>query len=376
MSVPAALHGWHARPGTSSSLPTTAEQALSQCWQRIDQLPCVPESRTALFVVPSGSSPFCTSLTATRERKQRAKNAAQLCLPFLCSKARMVPCDARGERSGTYGCPCALRARTAVCGPSHRAARCSRALSAATANLTSRLGSRDATTLDRRDPTTDRRDRAQAPTAIMKLALAFLGATAVAFTAPQTTSTRAATQLCAYVPSGMDPAAYAALKKKEAAASKKSDRKAYKSRSFNSFVEAMEKGEATHLFAVDPRKIKSGEVPIEEVPYMQRAGGSWDGSDLKGAALRRAKKKQSQGMYTAGKWLDSDREYEKNGPGVMSFFTQFNGGKQDKVEDRARQNGISQDAQLWRDAGALSAKQASKIKASKLGEEKKFFGLF
>lgn len=72
----------------------------------------------------------------------------------------------------------------------------------------------------------------------MKLALAFLGATAVAFTAPQTTSTRAATQLCAYVPSGMDPAAYAALKKKEAAASKKSDRKAYKSRSFNSFVEA------------------------------------------------------------------------------------------------------------------------------------------
>ena len=53
-----------------------------------------------------------------------------------------------------------------------------------------RLGRRDATTLDRRDPTTDRRDRAQAPTAIMKLALAFLGATAVAFTAPQTTSTR------------------------------------------------------------------------------------------------------------------------------------------------------------------------------------------
>ena len=271
----------------------------------------------------------------------------------------------------------------------------------------------------------------------MKLALAFLGATAVAF-APQTTSTRAATQLCAYVPSGMDPAAYAALKKKEAAASKKSDRKAYKSRSFNSFVEAMEKGEATHLFAVDPRKIKSAKCPsrrfltvrqikqsrrvhdsslshfsamtrpsrlgravrthrqaIEQasrrwrggrrddsartrrkilistqVPYMQRAGGSWDGSDLKGAALRRAKKKQSQGMYTAGKWLDSDREYEKNGPGVMSFFTQFNGGKQDKVEDRARQNGISQDAQLWRDAGALSAKQASKIKASKLGEQK------
>ena len=108
---------------------------------------------------------------------------------------------------------------------------------------------------------------------------------------------------------------------------------------------------------------------------MQRAGGSWDGSDLKGAALRRAKKKQSQGMYTAGKWLDSDREYEKNGPGVMSFFTQFNGGKQDKVEDRARQNGISQDAQLARRRRAVG-EAGPKIKASKLGEEKKFFGLF
>ena len=107
---------------------------------------------------------------------------------------------------------------------------------------------------------------------IMKLALSLLAAPAIAFTAPQTSPTRAATQLFAYVPgvlrgaislrraamvwrevavcestsygidaththtrryvpSGMDPAAYAALKKKEAAASKKSDRKAYKSRS-------------------------------------------------------------------------------------------------------------------------------------------------
>ena len=88
MSVPAALHGWHARPGTSSSLPTTAEQALSQCWQRIDQLPCVPESRTALFVVPSGSSPVCTSLTATR-------NARAALLGLTAPKQPQLPCDAR-----------------------------------------------------------------------------------------------------------------------------------------------------------------------------------------------------------------------------------------------------------------------------------------
>ena len=36
---------------------------------------------------------------------------------------------------------------------------------------------------------------------------------------------------------------------------------------------------------------------------------------------------------------------------------------------------LSADQQMWRDAGALSAKQASKLKASKLGE-KKFLGLF
>jgi len=210
----------------------------------------------------------------------------------------------------------------------------------------------------------------------MKLALALLAAPCVAFTAPRTLRS-AAVQTCAYVPSGMDPAAYAALKKKENGASKKSDRKSFKSRSFNSFVEAMERGEATHVFAVDPRKIASGEVPIEEVPYMQRPGGRWDGSDLKGAALKRAKQKQDQGMYTAGKWLDSDKAYEENGPGVMSFFKTFNGNKKEEVAARAAKNGINTDAQLWRDAGALNAKQASKLKASKLGEpEKKFFGLF
>ena len=45
----------------------------------------------------------------------------------------------------------------------------------------------------------------------------------------------------------------------------------FKSRSFNSFVEALEKGEATHLFAVDPRKVKSGEIPLKDVPSVGRA---------------------------------------------------------------------------------------------------------
>ena len=108
---------------------------------------------------------------------------------------------------------------------------------------------------------------------------------------------------------------------------------------------------------------------------MQRNGGSWDGSDLKGAAKRRAVQKQKQGMYTAGTWLESDKQYEDGGKDkVMSFFTQFN--QKGDVKERAAKNGISEDNQMWRDAGALSSKQAKNIKASQLGEEKKFFGLF
>jgi len=174
--------------------------------------------------------------------------------------------------------------------------------------------------------------------------------------------------LNAYVPDGLDPDVYFELKKKEKMSSKKSDKKAYKSRSFNSFVEAMERGEAKHLFAVNPQKVKSGEIPIEDVPYMQRAGGSWDASDLKGAALRRAKKKQSQGYYTAGKWLKSDFEYEKTQKAnFMSFFNfNKNSKKEETVEERAKKNKISKDAQLWRDAGALSSKEVSKLKANKI----------
>ena len=109
---------------------------------------------------------------------------------------------------------------------------------------------------------------------------------------------------------------------------------------------------------------------------MQRSGGAWDGSDLKGNAKRRAVKKQEQGMYTAGKWQQPDKDYENGGKDkVMSFFSSFNSQKGD-VKERAAKNKVSEDTQLWRDAGALNSKQAAKLKASKLGEEKKFFGLF
>ena len=120
----------------------------------------------------------------------------------------------------------------------------------------------------------------------MKKYLLLISSVTAFFSNIQTSKNSVVHLYAGYVPDGIDPKEYAAIKKREAAASKKTDRKTYKSRSFNSFVEAMEKGQATHLFPVDPRKVKSGEVPIEDVPYMQRSGGAWDGSDLKGAALR------------------------------------------------------------------------------------------
>lgn len=198
----------------------------------------------------------------------------------------------------------------------------------------------------------------------MKKYLLLISSVTAFFSNIQTSKNSVVHLYAGYVPDGIDPKEYAAIKKREAAASKKTDRKTYKSRSFNSFVEAMEKGQATHLFPVDPRKVKSGEVPIEDVPYMQRSGGAWDGSDLKGAALRRAKKKQSQGFYRAGRWLKSDFEYEKRDKTEKIFFPWVFGRKdsKDSVVERAKRNKISNDEQLWRDAGALSSKEVSKLK--------------
>uniref|UniRef100_A0A7S4EGF4 Uncharacterized protein n=1 Tax=Pseudo-nitzschia australis TaxID=44445 RepID=A0A7S4EGF4_9STRA len=67
-----------------------------------------------------------------------------------------------------------------------------------------------------------------------------------------------------------------------------------------SFQEAMEKGEASHLMPVFNAKerVKRGELKVEDIPYMQR-GGNWDNTDVKGA-----KKKN---------WLKSDKEYSAGG---------------------------------------------------------------
>jgi hypothetical protein len=76
----------------------------------------------------------------------------------------------------------------------------------------------------------------------------------------------------------------------------------FKSRSFSDWQKAGGK----NLFPVDPTKVKD----ISEIPYMQRAGGSADGSDLKGGA----KKKGPTFVQFGGKKKAPEPEPEKPKP--------------------------------------------------------------
>merc|ERR1711924_355331 len=90
----------------------------------------------------------------------------------------------------------------------------------------------------------------------------------------------------------------------------------FKSRSFDSFVAALEKGEADHLYAVNPEDVRKGKIALKDVPYMQR-GGAWDNSDLKGK-----------------------KGWMKTGFGM----TAFNDG--DDLSARAKKNGLTNDQQM------------------------------
>ncbi|KAJ8602455.1 hypothetical protein CTAYLR_001285 [Chrysophaeum taylorii] len=200
-----------------------------------------------------------------------------------------------------------------------------------------------------------------------------------------------------YVPDGLTKAQYDKLRADEAAKRAKKDfgaggARGFKSRSMQSFMQALEKGEATHLFPVNPDKVRKGEIALKDVPYMQR-GGSWDNTDL--TTRNKGWMKTGFGMtaFNDGKAQMKkknrfDDKYNNLKPSISLFGTDFsldwtgNGAKQDNgVAARAKRNGISADQQMWRDAGAMSVEEARKRRggAPKIasGEpEKKFFGLF
>ena len=233
------------------------------------------------------------------------------------------------------------------------------------------------------------------------LALAALAAPAAALIAPAATSSAvSSTRLNAYVPSGMSKEEWAKIQKKEKDAKKgknfgEGGARGFKSRSFNSFVDALEKGEATHLFAVDPNDVRSGKVALKDVPYMQR-GGSWDNSDLSG---KKGWMKTGFGMtaFNDGKadikkMTDKDKAYLNAKPDIGIFGQALNwgGGAKggDDLSARAKKNGLTNDQQMWRDSGALSANEIARMNRSrgsgapKIGvpgqeqKEKKFFGIF
>mmetsp|Transcript_56824 Transcript_56824/g.164908 ORF Transcript_56824/g.164908 Transcript_56824/m.164908 type:complete len:210 (-) Transcript_56824:37-666(-) len=173
-----------------------------------------------------------------------------------------------------------------------------------------------------------------------------------------------------YVPSGFTPEEY--KKFKEAEAKKKAKQnlgglgpRGFKSRSFQSFQEALERGETTHLMPVfnAKDKVKRGELKVEDIPYMQR-GGSWDNSDVKGARKM--------------KWLQSDKDYASGGYKKEQSVSIFGVGEGlDWTGSRARSRPES--------APGLAPKfnknyKAPNVKDLKKGgnsePKKKFFGLF
>lgn len=216
-----------------------------------------------------------------------------------------------------------------------------------------------------------------------------------------------------YVPDGMTAAQYNALKSKEKKASTNKNfgrggARGFESRSMNSFVKALENGEAEHLMPVNPDDVRKGKIKLKDVPYMQR-GGSWTNNDLLGKkgwqttgfGMKALNDGKAEKMKT-NKW---DKLYNAKKPtnSILGMGAGLDwtgkGASGDSIAARAKKNGLNADQQMWRDSGALSQAEIQrmnkqrdrkknmfgggpKIQGGRAGaappapEKKKFFGLF
>jgi hypothetical protein len=101
----------------------------------------------------------------------------------------------------------------------------------------------------------------------------------MAFTTWAVSQQQSLVTMYGYVPDGLTADQWKKIKEKEAqkkANLGKVGPRGFKSRSFQSFQEALERGEASHLMPVENAKerLRKGEIKLSDIPYMQR-GGSW-----------------------------------------------------------------------------------------------------
>ena len=94
---------------------------------------------------------------------------------------------------------------------------------------------------------------------------------------PSTTGEASPTAQFEYIPSGFTKESWKKFQAKEEAKKKAKNLgrlgpKGFQSRSFQSFQEALERGEAAHLMPVMNAKerVARGELKVEDIPYMQR----------------------------------------------------------------------------------------------------------
>lgn len=199
-----------------------------------------------------------------------------------------------------------------------------------------------------------------------------------AFTSPAVSTSRLSlTRAYGYVPQGFTAASWAAQKKKDAAQSAKKKNlggmgpRGFKSRSFQSFQEALEKGEASHMMPVmfAEERVKKGEIKREDIPYMQR-GGSWDNSDVKGA--KKVKWLNSDTAY-AGGGFKKEQSVSVFGKGAGLDWTGMQGrtGPSETIPGAAPKFGRN-----YKAPNVNSMKGAKKNAAAAAAPAKKFFGLF
>jgi len=193
-------------------------------------------------------------------------------------------------------------------------------------------------------------------------------------------SARITTSLNGYVPAGFTEESYKKFKQEEKKKQQKRNLggmgpRGFKSRSMQSFQEAMERGEAEHLLPVFNAKerIRKGELKKEDIPYMQR-GGSWDNSDVKGAKKKNwlssdkdysrggFKKEQSVSILGYGEGLDWTGQKSRSGPTAGNISVRSSNMKGYKAPNVKSMKGYS--------------KAAPKKAGSTEEKPKKFFGLF